>query len=106
MKNQPGNMKNQPGTNKNHENQPGTMNYQPGTMNTHENRPGTINKQKRYKQTDTQNLPIIYRYFQALCTDIEPQVADGGVKEAVFLVMYETQCSSLCSTKRCLIVNW
>ena len=30
-------------------------------MNTHENRPGTINKQKRYKQTDTQNLPIIYR---------------------------------------------
>ena len=31
-------------------------------MNTHENRPGTINKQKRYKQTDTQNLPIIYRF--------------------------------------------
>ena len=62
MKNQPGNMKNQPGTMKNHENQPGTMNNQPGTMNTHENRPGTINKQKRYKQTDTQKLPIIYRY--------------------------------------------
>ena len=51
MKNQPGNMKNQPGTMKNHENRLGTM----------ENRPGTINKQKRYKQTDTQNLPIIYR---------------------------------------------
>ena len=61
MKNQPGNMKNQPGTRKNHENRPGTKNNQPGTMNTHENRPGTINKQKRYKQTDTQNLPIIYR---------------------------------------------
>ena len=58
MKNQPGNMKNQPGTMKNHENRPGTMNNQPGTMNTHENRPGTINKQKRYKQTDTQNLPL------------------------------------------------
>ena len=48
MKNQPGNMKNQPGTMKNHENRLGTM----------ENRPGTINKQKRYKQTDTQNLPL------------------------------------------------
>ena len=62
MKNQPGNMKNQPGTMKNHENRLGTMNNQPGTMNTHENRPGTINKQKRYKQTDTQKLPIIYRF--------------------------------------------
>ena len=62
MKNQPGNMKNQPGTMKNHENRPGTMNNQPGTINTHENQPGTINKQKRYKQTDRQNLPIIYRY--------------------------------------------
>ena len=52
MENQPGNMKNQPGTMKNHENRLGTM----------ENRPGTINKQKRYKQTDRQNLPIIYRF--------------------------------------------
>ena len=58
-------MKNQPGTRKNHENRPGTKNNQPGTMNTHENRPGTINKQKRYKQTDTQNLPIIYRYISS-----------------------------------------
>ena len=59
MKNQPGNMKNQPGTMKNYENRLGTM----------ENRPGTINKQKRYKQTDTQNLPIIYRYGRPL-TDL------------------------------------
>ena len=50
VKNQPGTMKNQPGTMKNHENLPGTMKNQPGR-----------NKQKRYKQTDTQNLPIIYR---------------------------------------------
>ena len=60
MKNQPGNMKNQPGTMKNHENRPGTMNNHPGTVKNHENQPGR-NKQKRYKQTDTQNLPIIYR---------------------------------------------
>ena len=59
-------MKNQPGTRKNHENRPGTKNNQPGTMNTHENRPGTINKQKRYKQTDRQNLPIIYRFDEKL----------------------------------------
>ena len=38
------------------------MKNQPGTMKNHENRPGTINKQKRYKQTDTQKLPIIYRF--------------------------------------------
>ena len=44
------NHKNQPGTMKNHENRPGTMKNQPGR-----------NKQKRYKQTDTQKLPIIYR---------------------------------------------
>ena len=46
---------------KNHENPPQTMENQPRIMKNNENRPGTINKQKRYKQTDTQKLPIIYR---------------------------------------------
>ena len=60
-------MKNQPETMKNHENRPVTMKNQPGTIKNNENRPGMMknhpgrNKQKRYKQTDTQNLPIIYR---------------------------------------------
>ena len=44
-------MKNQPGTMKNHEKRPETMKNQPGR-----------NKQKRHKQTDRQNLPIIYRF--------------------------------------------
>ena len=39
------------------------MKNQPGTMKNHENRPGQgRNKQKRHKQTDRQNLPIIYRF--------------------------------------------
>ena len=37
------------------------MKNQPRIMKNNENGPGTINKQKCYKQTDTQNLPIIYR---------------------------------------------
>ena len=45
------NHKNLPETMKNNENRPGMMKNHPGR-----------NKQKRYKQTDTQNLPIIYRW--------------------------------------------
>ena len=59
---------------KNHESRPGTMKNQPRTMKKHENPPRTMKNHKeldlrplgkviifRDRQTDRQNLPIIYR---------------------------------------------
>ena len=77
--NQTGTMNNQPGTMKNHENSPGTIKNQPGTMINHKNQPGIVqggygwlqvvtgdSKEEviifRDRQTDRQNLPIIYRF--------------------------------------------
>ena len=99
MNNQPGTMKtmkNQNGTMKSHEKlsetnlEPWkTKKNQHGTMKNHENRPGTINKQKCHRQTDKQNLPIIYRYTFFTYGGIQPTSRTQLKKVIIFTFRHQ-----------------